>query len=58
MTAKEQVIDLVRHLPDDVGVEEIIACLAAVPAVLEADQEIGDGEQHGEVMARMRTRYA
>lgn len=60
MTTKDQVIDLVQHLPDDVSVSEIMTCLSSVAEIIQADREIdqGLGEDHEDVMARLRARYA
>jgi hypothetical protein len=57
MTTKEQVLDLVRHLPDDVSVDEIMVCLRAIPAVIDADRSIDDGHgrPHDAVMDRLRS---
>jgi len=58
MSLKEQVIAVIGKLPDDVTLEEIIACIESVPAVMAADREIDEGRglEHQEVIARLRSR--
>jgi hypothetical protein len=57
MTVKEQALELISHLPDDVSVSDIMVCLSSIPAVIEADDEIdrGLGTTHEDVMSRLRS---
>ena len=59
MSTKDQIIDMVRHLPDDVSLDEVKICLNSIADVIASDKDIdqGLGLRHPDVMKSLRSKY-
>ncbi len=55
MSTKEAVIEMIRHMPDDVSVPDIMAELSVRHEIEEGIRELDEGKgiPHEEVMTRM-----